>query len=885
MARGDRTGGRHHPDIPLLPAPLIGRLAELAAARQLLIGGARLVTLTGPPGVGKTSLALALGAELLDRFADGAVLVDLSAVTDPNLVPVAIAETLGVTGRRQPIGRLIAALRQRKLLLVLDNFEQVVTAAPVVAALLASCSFVTFLITSREPLRLRWEHELPVPPLALPDSAGLHTAESLARVPAVRLFVERARAVNPGFALTDQNAPAVASICVRLDGLPLAIELAAARARLLAPAAMLRRLLGPEPHGAAGLAGGTALGLLTAGPRDLPLRQQTLRAAIAWSHALLTSDEQRLFRRLAVFVGGFDLDAATGIGFQILDFGDDEGHLPSPKTQHPSSKALDLVESLVEKCLMRREVLADGTARLRMLETIREYARELLLASGETDAISALHLEYFLKLAERAKPELSGRNQVAWLDRLTRDQDNLRAATRWAVEHGDAEAVLRLGAALWRFWWVRVDGEEARERVASILALADGVGPSAARARALHGAGVLARLLGDYPAAQAMFEQSRDIAAAIGDRHAMASALYDLGRLAYFQGDHASSRRLLEESLDVLRTLDPHPVLASTLASLGYLEYLEGRYGQARSWAEQGLQVARLLDDQRTTADAIHLLGLSFHAERATDPARRQYEACLRIFEALGDRHTISMTLGDLGGLATMDGDVAGARAYFRAGLSMAREAGNRRRVALMLLAVAGLMAAVGDADRAIRLEAAAMRALDSLRVVLPPAMRAISDSQLGPARYALGKAGVAAALAAGLDLPFERAVDEALAWLGPPTRRADGAQPGAEDVGLGRLGQGSQATLPRSGPVVPEERVRTSPGSLTKREREVAVLLARGCTNRQIAGVLVISERTAGTYVQRVMNRLGLHNRAQVAVWAVEHGLHEQASPRDQAC
>ena len=525
MARGDRIGGGHHPDIPSLPGPLIGRQAELALARDMLGGGARLLTLTGPPGVGKTRLALALGVELADRIADGAALVDLSAITNPDLVAAAIAETLGLSGRRQPTARLVAALHHRSFLLMLDNFEQVVAAGSVVAELLAACHRLTVLVTSRVPLRLRWEHELPVPPLQFPDPGVSQTFEALAGVAAVRLFVERARAVSPDFALTNENAPAVAQVCARLDGLPLAIELAAARVRLLPPVTILQQLGGTAPaarHGA-----GQALDVLADGPRDLPPRQQTLREAVAWSHALLAPAEQRLLRRLAVFVGGCTFEAA----------------------EHVCKGTWEALAVLVEHSLVRLESLPartprgrDDEPRIRLLETVRQFGIEQLVAQGEWDEVRQRHAAFFLDLAEQTETDSTGPRQDAWINRLAEDQDNLNAATAWAFEQDDPEVMLRFGAVLWGFWWSRGDGANTRTWVAGIRARALSGPPTAARVKALHGAGALAQLLGEYPAARSLFEASQAAAEQLGDHHAVSVARYDLGRLASYEGDQSVAR-------------------------------------------------------------------------------------------------------------------------------------------------------------------------------------------------------------------------------------------------------------------------------------------------------------------------------------------------------
>ncbi|CAA9576383.1 MAG: Transcriptional regulator, AfsR family, partial [uncultured Thermomicrobiales bacterium] len=457
--------GRPH-NLPMQPTPFLGREREVAEVTGLLRRGeARLLTLAGPGGVGKTHLALAAAAELLDAFPDGAWFVDLAPLADPALVPTAVATALGLreAGGRPPADAAANHLRDKAALLVLDNWEHLLGAAPFVADLLAACPRLAVLATSRAPLRLRGEREHPVGPLALADPAA--DAAALAGSEAVALFVERARAVKPGFALDETNAVAVAGIVRRLDGLPLAIELAAARVRVLAPPALLARL-------------DRALPLLTSGPRDAPARQRTLRDAIAWSHGLLSPDERDLFRRLAVFVGGFTLEATEA----VADLG---GELD----------ALGGLEGLAEDSLLRPAEGPGGEPRFTMLATVREFAREQLEASGEAAVAHGRHAAFFTVLAESAAPELTGPDQGAWLARLEAEHDNLRAALVWAEGH-EPESCLRLAGALWRFWYARGHLAEGLRRLEAAVARADGR-PADACARALLGAGVLADLQGD----------------------------------------------------------------------------------------------------------------------------------------------------------------------------------------------------------------------------------------------------------------------------------------------------------------------------------------------------------------------------------------------------
>jgi len=841
MAQGGRTGGRYHLDVPLLPAPLIGRTAEIAAARELVRDGARLVTLTGPPGVGKTSLALALGAEQADRFDDGAAFVDLSAVADADQVGATIADTLGAGGRRRPVDRLMAMLRRRELLLILDNFEQVVAAGTVVSELLSACPRLVVIVTSRIPLRLRWEHELPVQPLRLPDPDGPRTAAAVLGVPAVRLFVERARAVSPAFAIGDENAAAVAEVCARLDGLPLAIELAAARVRMLTPATMLRQIARSGEQPDAGQPGtGGALGLLTGGARDLPARLQTLRDAIAWSHALLAPAEQRLFRRLAVFAGSCTIEAAERV----------------------CEATWAELGSLVEKSLLRQDGGLDQRAardvepRVRMLEMVREYALEQLAASGEEEAIRRRHLAYHVTLAEEAEPRLFGSDQAAWLDRLGLERDNLGAATRWAAQSADVESVVRLGGALMRFWRTRSDEAIARERVETLLALADLAPPIPATIKAFDGAGELAMLIGDYAAAQSSFEWSRDVALRMGDQLGAATALRQLCKLAGQRGAYAEAELFGDECLAMFEELGDLWGLASTLREVGMIVYFVGDLPRARQILERGLVTARQVGDQRVIANAAFSLALTLHAMGELDAAWPLYHECLATDRAQGHRTSEGSVLNNLGHIATVRGDRPAARMLLRDSLLASRDGGDRRRLAFTLSAVAGLLVEERAPDCAVRLDAAARAELDVIGARLEPPMRALYDQFLAPARNALGEGGVAAAQAAGRAMTLDRAVDEALAWLDHPV-----AAPGPELDG-------------------PAGTARSSTGpALTRREREVAALIAQGLTNRQIAKALVVSEGTAANHVFRLMGRLGLHNRAQVAAWAVKHRLHAEPS------
>jgi predicted ATPase/class 3 adenylate cyclase len=624
-----RTLDRAPNNLPTQLTSFIGRQRELAEARRLL-GGTRLLTLTGPGGTGKTRLALQLGVEVIDGFPDGVFFVGLAPIADPDLVPSTIGQALGLqeaSGRAQ-IDHLVEFLNERRLLLILDNFEQILPAAPVVSQLLRGAPNIKIVVTTRAALRVYGEQEFPVPPLALPDLKHLPSLESLSQYEAVALFIQRAMAAKPDFTVTNENAPAIAEIASRLDGLPLAIELAAARVKLLPPQAMLARL-------------SRRLSLLSGGARDLPTRQQTLRDAIAWSCDLLDEPGKRLLGRVSVFVGGFTLEETEAVCGPTTEFGRD---------------VLDGLVALADHSLLRHEEVA-GEPRFSMLETIREFAVERLEASGEAPAIRRRHAATFLALAEAAAPHLTRPEAPAWLDRLEREHDNLRAAIGWAIEQGDAEAALRGGAALWRFWQMRGHVHEGRERLRAVLAM-PGARQSPAYAAAVEAAGGIAYWQGDFEGSRAYYEEQLAIARAAGRPTDVAQALYNLA-FTYIvpQADLDLGQAHLEEALALYEQLGDKAGIAKVhwgLASAAFADHADKALGHL----EVCIPIFRELQDRFSLAWALHSAGLARMQRGELDAARAVYSEALRLFADARDVSGIAGLLQDFSNLALREGDM-----------------------------------------------------------------------------------------------------------------------------------------------------------------------------------------------------------------------------------
>jgi predicted ATPase/class 3 adenylate cyclase len=614
-------------NLPIERTSFVGREHEVMAAIALL-ERARLLTLTGPGGIGKTRLALEIAADQLGRFADGVYLADLSSTTDPSLVPAAIAGALTV--REQPGRELLDSLsdylRDRHLLLVLDNLEQVVDGASIVGRLLDAAPRLTAVATSRVPLHIAGEQEYPVPPLAVPDPQGASDLESLARNEAVALFIDRAAAVRPGMQLTADNAPSVAQIAVRLEGLPLAIELAASRAKLLAPDAILARL-------------GTRLQLLTTGASDVPERQRTLRRTIEWSHDLLAAEEQRLLARLATFSGGWTLEAAEAVCGPDLRI-----------------DILDGLGTLVDHSLVRPGEAANGDPRFTMLETIQEFAAEQLARSGEDDDLRRRHAKHFLDLAEESELHLTGEDRVVWLARLEVEADNLRAALDWAERTGDADTGLGIAAAIWRFWQQHGHLSEGRGRLERLLAMPGAAAPGRLRARALGALGGIAYWQNDYPPTRAAYEEAVEIARELGDPRLLAATLRDLSFMPFLDGEPERAEPILREGLTAAEEAGDRVLRAELWSSLGFLEVVRGNPAGAIETHRAAIEILREEGMAWKVADSLAGLGMLTRAAGEVDTARSELREALAMFAEARETLMISMVLRGLAHVANDDG-------------------------------------------------------------------------------------------------------------------------------------------------------------------------------------------------------------------------------------
>ncbi len=784
-------------NLPTPLTPLINRTREVAAISTCLArDDVHLITLVGPPGIGKTRLGLHVAGAWQARFSDGIYFVALAPIRDPAQVLPAIAHTLGIKKTGEPaLEALRAVISDRQILLVLDNFEQVADAAPQIAELLRAAPKSKALVTSRAALHLSGEHLFIVPPLDRPDPRHLPPLAQLATMPAVELLTSRLQAIRPEFVLTQENAPAIAEICACLDGLPLAIELAAARGRMFAPQALLDRLRGAS--------GPTALRFLVDGPRDLLVHQQTLRSTIDWSYDLLHKHERALLQWLAVFVGGCTEEAAEavaggwGIGNRCWGAG---GAAPTP-VPYPPSPILDTLLALVDKSLLKCESDQEETPRFMMLETIREYAREKLEASGQAEQARKRQATYYLRLAQAAEPELSGAHQTHWFEQLEAEYNNIWAALDW-LANNDIAGGLHLACSLRQFWhahgylnearaWIEMalarcehcgltDLDQARALcVAGFLAFHQGdlartvtlseagltiyrsLGAQRGIADALHNLAGVAFISNQYTRAEELFGECLELYRALNDPAEVAQILKNLGLIAKDQGDFARATAFYQESLTIRRDLGDQRGVAQSFFNLGVVAYWQGDYAAAFKLSEQGLALYRALGDKMGAAYTLDTLGMARCKEGAFTEAMQLLEESLVMFRELGDQFGIALLLTDMGGVAQARDHADQAARLFGEALALSWKIGDKRRVAFCL---EGLAIAAGTRQRlrAAQLFGAAAALRDTIGAPLPPSEQADYDHNLAAARIGDADAFVAA-WRIGAAIALDQAVGYAL--------------------------------------------------------------------------------------------------------------------------
>ncbi len=858
-------------NLPLQLTSFVGREQDTAAVvKHLRRPEVRLLTLTGPAGVGKTRLALAVTMEMREHFADGICFVPLAPIGDPDLVGSTISQTLGMSevGVLPIFERIKASLRHKHFLLVLDNFEQVARAAPQVMDLLLVCPQLKVLVTSRQVLHLQAEYLFPVPPLALPDLDRLPEREELAQYAAVSLFLQRAQALLPDFQLTEANARAIAEICVHLDGLPLAIELAAARVRLLPPQALLARL-------------SQRLAVLTGGAQDVPARQRTLRNTIAWSYDLLTAQEQRLFRCLSVFVGGFTLEEAEAFCEAL---GDETG------------RVFDGVTSLLDKSLVQRRAQEDEEPRLLMLETIREFGLVCLRESGELEAANHAHAVYYLGLAEEAEPNLLGAEQGRWLDRLEQEHENLRTALGWLMERARtevdlAELALRMYGALESFWTACGHWSEGRMFLERALTISKGA-VTLARAKALKAAtylldyteneidrqeallreslelyreledtrgiidilgllGTVAREKGNFAAARSLEEEALALSQGSDYKVAIARSLQHLGILLKDQGEYVKSHAVLEESLNLYRELGNTYGIAIVLFRLAQVLFLSlGDLTTIHALLEESITLFRELNVKEGIDHSYSLLGQVALQEGDVAQARSLFEESMVLTRQSGERVNFASSLSDLAMVAAREHDYASACALYEESLAIARETISKWRIAPYLEGLASVLATQKEFARGAQLWGAAEAIRAAFGTPLPPVERAAYEQAVAATHTQLGEKAFAAAWSEGRTISWEQML----------------AAKGTAEI------QALISTEPTTAPPAPM--LSTPRAGLTAREMDVLRLLAQGLTSAQIAERLVIGVVTVNFHVRSIYSKLGVSSRSAATRYALEHGL-----------
>lgn len=856
--------------LPAPATPLIGRADAVGTIGALVLReDMRLLTLAGPPGVGKTRLAIQVATDVSSAFRDGVCFVELATVQDADQVIPAIVAAMDFTesGSQSLLDTLTAALRDSQVLLVLDNFEQVCAAAPAITDLLAVAPALKVLVTSRSVLHLSGEHTFLVEPLLLPDLRDDADAESLMNSPAVMLFVQRARAVHLDFPLGGARLRTIAEICIRLDGIPLAIELASARINILSPQALLQRL-------------DQSLDILHSGPVDASSHHRTMRGAVAWSYALLDSDTQQLFRRLSVFVGGCTLAAAEAVCDEVTQ--DNHTANQNMSINPAPTRFLNRMAVLLDHSLIQQTTTPAGEIRFNMLEILRSFAFEQLEAAGEAQSLRSQHADYYLRWVEETQPWLQHPNQQM-LDRLEQEYSNCRAALAWRLaDKGNSALGLRLAIALYPFWKVRGHLSEGRQWLHKALTLcADARSVLVARAQAC--AAELARLQDDYSDAEQRGKASWSLAHDLNDTAAMALALVPLGWAEYMRNDHPAARQQFETSLQLFHKLGNPGHIVSVLHDLAYLELVQGDYPEALTYYKEELALSRANNHQQGIFWALHGMGCVAENQGDLQRAAALFKQCLvlarelrhvdgialaltslgsvarhrgkdtramayyreseRVWRRLGRRAVITTILQEQGYIALQHKEISLAAELFTKSLVLAQELERMRSIARGLVGLATVACEIGEHNSVTRLLGVAAALLSKHNHVLDPMDQSSYDRSRDLARTNLGTMAFDQAWREGQALPLEQVILEAIA-----------------------LGAQAELMISRSQPPYP--------AGLTQREVEVLRLLAQGLTNGKVAEQLVVSPRTVHTHLGSIYRKLKTSSRAVAARFAVEHGL-----------